>query len=373
MIEIREVRTKFERRIFAAFNEVMYRSVPQAIPDLVSDEYDTFSADKNPAYEYCDVMQWLAWKDNIPVGRIAGIINRAANEKWGTKRIRFTRVDFVDDEEVSSALFRAVESWGREQGMTEVHGPIGFCDLDQEGMLLEGFEEPGMFITIYNAPYYTRHMERLGFKKDVDWVEFRVKVPDEPNERIERLNGAVLKRFGLRLVEPRKRKEIKPYIRKIFDLLNLTYSSLYGTVPLTDGLIQKYCDQFLLLLNPSYVKLLLDEHDHVLGMGAGIPSLSKASKKSRGRLFPFGWFRLLTTPYRKSDVLDLILVGVVPEYQNKGLTAILISAMTKECMNRGIQFAETGPELETNFQVQALWKHFQVEPHKKRRCWIKTL
>lgn len=373
MIEIREVTTKKERKQFAAFQADMYRDIPQAIPDLISDEYNNFLPGKNPAFEYCRVKQFLAYKNRKCVGRIAGIISDAANKKWKTKRIRFSRIDFIDDPEVSKALFQAVEDWGRSEGLTEIHGPIGFCDMDQEGMLVEGFDREGMFITIYNHPYYIKHLADLGYRKDIDWLEYMVKLPEEPNQRLNELSKAVLKKFRLTLVEPKNRKDIKPYIPKVFRLLNESYKNLYGTVELSEAQIMKYYHQFILLINPDYVKLLLDEKEVLVGFGLAMPSMNTAVKNSNGRLFPLGWYRVLRAPFKKTEILDLYLVGVVPSMQNKGLTAILLNSMTETARKNGIRYAETGPELETNNQVQALWKHYETEQHKRRRCWIKQL
>lgn len=373
MIEVREVSTRRERKLFASFNADMYKHVPQAIPDLVSDEYNNFNPKKNPAFEYCKVKQFLAFKDGKCVGRIAGIINEAANKKWNTKRIRFSRVDFIDDPEVSEALFKAVEDWGRSEGLTQIHGPIGFCDLDQQGMLIEGFDRIGMFITIYNYPYYVKHMERLGFVKDVDWIENLIKMPDKPNDKLSELSEVVLKRFNLKLIEPKSKKEIKPYLPKVFDLLNVAYSHLYGTVELTKAQIMKYYRQFITIINTDYVKLIVDENCELVGFGLAAPSMILAVKKSNGRLFPFGWYRILRSVHAKVDGLELFLIGVVPKMQNKGLTAVLLHSMTESARKNGIKFAETGPELENNHQVLSLWKHYEHEQHKRRRCWVKDL
>ncbi len=373
MVEIREVTTKKEQRLFATFHEKMYRNVSQAIPDMISDELNNFNPKKNPAYEYCSSKQFLAYRDGICVGRIAGIISHAANQKWNTSRIRFSRVDFIDDKEVSAALFQAVEDWGRAEGLTEIHGPIGFCDMDQEGMLIEGFDQEGMFITIYNHPYYAEHLAELGYGKDVDWLEYKVKLPEQPNKKLNALSEAVLKKFRISLFEPKSREEIKPYIPKVLNLLNETYKDLYGTVELSDAQIEKYYKQFILLVNPAYVKLLLDENKELVGFGLAMPSMNRAAKRSRGRLLPLGWYRMLRAPYAKSEVLDLYLVGVVPRMQNKGMTAVLLQSMTETAREKGIKYAETGPELELNSQVQSLWKHYETEQHKRRRCWIKQL
>lgn len=372
-MEIKEVITKKDKKIFATFNANMYKNVSQAIPDLISDEYDNFNPQKNPAYDYCSVKQFLAFKEGECVGRIAGIISHAANEKWNTKRIRFSRVDFIDDIEVSSALFKAVENWGREEGLTEIHGPIGFSDMDQEGMLVDGFDEEGMFITIYNHPYYKEHLEKLGYTKDVDWVEYKIKVPEKPNEKLNQLSSAVLKRYHISLIEPRNKNEIKPYIAQVFSLLNVSYQNLYGTVLLSDKQIKKYYSQFILLVKPDYVKFLVDQDNQLIGFGLAIPSLNKPAKKGNGRLIPFVWYYILQSFIKKPEVLDLYLVGVLPDMQNKGLTAVLMNSMTNTALKNGVKYAETGPELETNQKVQALWKYYETIQHKRRRCWIKKL
>lgn len=373
MVEIKEVLTRKDRRVFATFPVKMYKEIPQAIPDLIPDEIDNFNPKKNPAYEYCSAKQFLAYKDGECVGRIAGIISHAANEKWSTKRIRFSRVDFIDDYEVSEALFKAVEDWGRSEGLSEVHGPIGFCDMDQEGMLVDGFEEEGMFITIYNYPYYIKHLERLGYRKDIDWVEFKVSLPKEADKKLDALSDAVLRKYKISLVELNSRKEIKPYIPQVLNLLNVCYTNLYGTVELSPAQIKKYVDQFILLINPEYVKFLMDENNEMIGFGLAMPSMNKAIKKSRARLFPFGWYHILRAPFAKASVLDLYLVGVIPKMQNKGLTAVLLNSMTATARKNGIKYAETGPELETNHQVHALWKFYETKNHKRRRCFIKSL
>jgi hypothetical protein len=342
MVEVREVKTRKERRIFASFNADMYKDVPQAIPDLVSDEYDNFNPKKNPAYEYCRVKQFLAYKDGKCVGRIAGIINEAANKKWNTKRIRFSRVDFIDDPEVSAALFKAVEDWGRAEGLTQIYGPIGFCDLDQEGMLVEGFEEMGMFITIYNHPYYVKHMENLGYVKDIDWIEYLIKLPDKTNEKLNELSEQVMKRYNLRLIEPKSKREIKPFLPKIFDLINVAYKNLYGTVELTPAQVMKYYHQFILVVNTDYIKLIVDENNELVGFGLAVPSMCKPVKKSNGRLFPFGWYRILRAPYAPVEVLDLYLVGVVPKMQNKGLPAILLHSMTETARKTALNMRKQG-------------------------------
>lgn len=373
MVEIKEVKTKKDLRIFAGFNEKMYRDVPQAMPDLISDEMANFNPKKNPAFAYAESRQWLAYKDGECVGRIGAIISHKANEKWKRKRIRFTRVDFIDDYEVSEALFKQVEDWGREKGLEAVHGPMGFCDLDQEGMLIEGFEYDGIFITINNAPYYKAHMERLGYGKSVDWIENRINIPKEIPEVFEKMEERVLKENNLKVVRLKNRLQLKRYIGNVFNVINDTAKVLYGEVDLTDEMIKKYVGQFILMVNVRFISLIVDENGKMVGIGVTVPSMGKASKKSHGRLFPFGWARLLYAPFSKPDTLELYLVGVLDEYKNKGLPAVLITEIMREAIKDDMKYAETGPMLEENIKIHSLWKRFDKIQHRRRRCWIKEL
>lgn len=373
MVEIKEVKSKKDLKIFAGFNEKMYWNVPQAIPDLITDEIKNFTENKNPAYEYAKSRQFLAYKDGKCVGRIGAIISNKANKKWNRKRIRFTRVDFIDDYEVSKALFQAVENWGRKMGLEEIHGPMGFCDLDQQGMLIEGFEHEGIFITIHNAPYYKRHMENLGYQKSVDWVENRITIPKEIPDTLERMSHRVLKENHLTLVQVKNRFQLKKYIPQIFHLVNEAEKELYGEVDLTQAMIRKYVKQFLLMINVRYVIMVLDCQNNMVAISVSVPSMGQASKKSRGRLFPFGWARMLYAPFSKPEVLELYLIGVRDQYKNKGLPAVLIAESMKSAIADGIKYAETGPMLEENMAIQSLWKRFDRVQHRRRRCWIKKL
>lgn len=373
MVEIREVKTRRQLNAFVKFPTELYKDCEQYIPDLLSDERSKFTAKNNPDFDVCDARCFLAYKEGKLVGRVAAIVSHKANEKWGTKRIRFSRLDFIDDLEVSRALIEAVEQWGRELGLEELHGPLGFTDMDPEGMLVDGFDTVSLFITIYNYPYYVKHMEALGFVKDVDWVEYRVKVPDRVDPRLEKLRDIVLKRSNLTMLHPKNRKEIKPFVRPVLGIVNKAYENLYGTIPLTQAQIEKYYHQFILMINPKYVVIVQNADKEAVGFGLAVPSMNEAVKKSNGRLFPFGWYRVLRAPFKKAKVLDLYLIGVIPEMQKRGLTAILLSEITRTAIEDGIEYAETGPELETNENVQSMWKNYEAEQHKRRRCWIKPL
>lgn len=372
-VYIKEVKTRKDLRIFASFNEKMYRNVPQAKPDLISDEMANFMPKKNPAFEYAQSKQFLAYKDGKCVGRIGAIISHKANKKWNRDRIRFTRVDFIDDYEVSEALFHAVEEWGRKEGLREIHGPMGFCDLDQQGMLIEGYSYDGMFITIHNAPYYKEHMERLGYTKSVDWIENRIDIPREVPEVFLKMEERVLRDNNLHFVKAKNRRELKKYIPRIFDIINDTEKHLYGEVDLSQAQIDKYVKQFILLVNVKFLAMVMDEKEEMIGMGLAVPTLGNASKKSRGRLFPFGWARMLYAPFSKPDMLELFFACVRDEYKNKGVPVVILVECMKSAIADGMKYAETGPMLEDNIKVHSLWKRFDKIQHRRRRCWIKKL
>ena len=372
---IKEVITKADRRIFVDFPNRFYRDVTNFVPAFYGDDMADWDPKKNPAFSYCEARAFLAYRGDEVVGRIGAILSHGANKKWGTKRMRFSQVDFIDDHEVSKALFDTVETWAREKGMTEVHGPLGFCDMDREGLLIDGFDRRSMFITYYNHPYYKDHLEALGYVKDVDWIEHLLPLHgwDDPNYlRLKRISDTMLKRTGFHKVEVRKKSDFKPYIRKVFELVNIAYSHLYGTVELNEEQIVKYTDKFLPLISPDFCCLIVDDNDELMGFGVGAPSMAEAMKKCHGHLFPFGWTGVLKS-LMKNDTLDLFLIAVRPELRKTGLNGVIMEHLFTGCNKHGIKQAETGPQLETNTNVHHQWKMFDVEPQKRRRCFIKQL
>ena len=374
MVEIREVKTRSELKKFVNYPNVLYKGVPQYIPSMIGDDLSDWNPKKNPAFSYCDAKCWLAWRDGKIVGRIGAILSRRANEKWGLNRMRFSQVDFIDDFEVSSALFKAVEDFAREKGCDEVHGPLGFTDLDREGMLVEGFDRRSMFITYYNHPYYIEHLQRLGYGKDVDWVELLIEVPYDEHlvSRMDKLAERVMRSNKLHIVELKNRRDYKPWIEKVFQMVNTCYAGLYGTVPLDEMQIRRYAAKFVPLVSPDFACFVADEQDNLVAFGVSAPSMAEALKKSDGRLFPLGWIGVLKA-LKKNDTLDLFLVAVTPEYQNKAVNAIMMNHVLKSCHKMGITHAETGPQLETNHHVQNQWNFFKTEQHKRRRCFVKKL
>ena len=370
-VTIKEIATRRELKEFIRFPDRLYAGNPYRVPPFRFAELINLRRDKNPAFEFCDVKFWLACRDGKTVGRIAGIINARYIEKWGNKYARFGWIDFIDDEEVSGALLRTVETWAREKGMQGVHGPLGFSDLDPEGMLVEGFQEMGTLQTLYNHPYYPVHMEKHGYRKDVDWVEFELyALPPEEHEKLRRIADVVVKRNKLTTVTLKKGKDILPYARGIFAVLNEAFEGLYGVVSLTDKQIDFYIDQFLGFIRPDYVSIVLDEAGKVGAFGITLPSLSRAAQKAGGRLFPFGIFHIYKA-MKKNDTVDLCLIGVRPDLQGKGVNAVMMRQVTDILVNHNIIRAETNHELEDNSRVQNQWKFYKHRQHKRRRCFIK--
>lgn len=374
-LHIVEVSSKSQLRKFVQVPNRMYRDIPQFVPSFYGDDLSDWDKTKNPAFAYCEARAFLAYRGKEIVGRIGAILNHQANEIWNTNRMRFSQVDFIDDPEVSDALFEAVENWAREKGCTEIHGPLGFCDMDREGMLVEGFDRRNMFITYYNHPYYNDHLVRLGYRKDTDWVEYKIQVPKETDDiykKISRIAEAVMRRGNFHKVRMEKRSQYKPYVKAFFELVNTAYAPLYGTVKLSKEQIEKYADKFIPLINPDYICLILDEKEELAGFGVCCPSVADALKKSDGRLFPFGWAGVLRA-LRKNNAVDLLLIAVKPELQRKGVNALVIDHIMKSCIKNKIEYAETGPQLETNGKVLSQWRQFDYEKHKRRRCYVKSL
>lgn len=372
-VNIKEVLTKKDLKKWVLFPNKLYKDNPNFVPFLMSDEINTFTKTKNPSYDFCDTRLFLAYKNGEIVGRIAGLINHAYNKKWSKSAIRFTRFDFIDDEEVSSALFNEVIKWGKENGLCEIMGPIGFTDFDHEGMLVEGFDQFNMSITFYNHPYYLRHMEKLGLSKDIDWVEYKLNVPKEIDPKFEKISRFVAERNHVKLVTYSNRKILIKEAYQALKLIDEAFAKLYGTVPLTDRVIDDAIKNNISLVNMDYVCSVKDKNDNIIGFGLLVPSIAKALKKSDGKLAPFGIFRLLKALHGKNDTLEMYFVGVKPELQKTGITGIIINQMLKMCIKNGVKYCETGPELETNSDVQSMWKSFDAAQHKRRRCFIKQI
>lgn len=375
-VEIRSVSTKRDLKKFIRFNYELYKDNAYSVPDLYEDMLDTFSKEKNPAFEFCDAEYFLAYKDGKLVGRVAAIINNRANETWNTKNVRFGWIDFVDDKEVSAALLNAVSQWGKQHGMTDIVGPLGFTDIDAEGMLIEGFDQLSTMATIYNYPYYPKHMVELGFEKQTDWIEKKLFVPKSVPDGYQRIADIVMKRCNLHIHKIKSRKEIKntdlPY--RIFDLINEAYSPLFGYSKMSKRQVDQYVKSYFPLLDMRMVTVVEDANNEIVAVGVSMPSIARALQKAKGKLFPFGWFHLAKALFFKhSDILDLLLVGVKPEYQSKGVNALLFADLIPTYIKMGFRYGETNPELEGNEKVQSQWKYLESETHKRRRCYHKAL
>ena len=375
-VEIKKVTTRKELKRFIRLNYEMYKDNAFAVPDLYEDMLKTFSRDRNPAFEFCEADYFLAYKDGRLVGRVAAIINRRANETWDKQTVRFGWIDFVDDIEVSRALIDTVAAWGKERGMTEIEGPLGFTDMDAEGMLIEGFDQLGTMATIYNYPYYPEHMERLGLVKAMDWIEMKLMVPPQVPDKYVRIGEIVKKKFNLHIRKLKSVREIKRtgIGQRIFELINESYAPLFGYSQMTQAQIAQYVKEYLPILDLSLVVLIENEQNELVGVGVSMASLSTALQRAKGKMFPFGWWHLAKALYwKKPPIVDLLLAAVKPEYQNKGVNALLFTDLIPQYNRHKFVWAETNPELEVNDKVQSQWQYLENYLHKRRRCFTKKL
>ena len=375
-VEIREIQpTKRNLLKFVHFPiDVIYRDSEYYVPPLVNDEVNTLRPDKNPAFDFCEAAYFLAYRDGKIVGRIAGIINHVVNERSGKKEARFSYIDFIDDAEVVDALIDAVTRWGKSKGMEHLTGPLGFTDMDPEGMLIEGFDRIGTTGAVYSHAYYPKHMDRLGFVKDADWLEFLITIPTEVPEKIARIAHLISERLNLTTIKYTDRKKlVADYGDAIFKLINVSYDELFGYSPLTDKQIKHYIKMYLPFLPLDDLSMVVEKDSReLIGVGITIPSMSKALIKSRGRLFPMGW-KYLIDAFKHNDVVDLMLIGVKPEYQNKGVNSLILDDLIRVFAKRGYKYAESNHELEQNTKVLQQWEYFEYDQHKRRRAYTKEI
>ncbi len=369
-ISIKKVDTKNDLRKFINYPYSLYKGNKFWCPPMHLDEKNTLSRTKNPAFEFCDAEYFLAYRGKEIAGRVAGIINHKANERWNEKLVRFGWIDFMDDPKVSEKLIETIIVWGKEQGMTGIHGPLGFSDMDNEGMLIKGFEEQSTLASIYNYPYYPEHMVRLGFEKAADWVQYEFEVPQEIPDKVERLSKLVREKYKLHVVQAKKSKDLLPYAGKMFVLLNQAFDQLYGFTALTQKQIDMYVKTYFGFIRPEYVSFVVDEQDDIVGFGVSMPSMTKALRKCNGRLFPFGFIYLLRA-MKKNDTIDMYLNGVRPDYHGKGINALYYNEMHKAYIRNRITLAITMPQLEDNAKALTIWKNFSGRQHLTRRCWVK--
>lgn len=374
-VEIRQVSSSADMRKFVKFNLKLYKGNRYYVPGLIDDELRTLDAKKNPAFKFCEAAYFLAYRDGEIVGRIAGIINNKANETWNQNNARFGFVDFINDDEVVDALFGAVIDWAKRRGKEMLQGPMGFTDLDHQGMLVEGFDQLGTMATIYNYAYYPKQMERMGFVKDQDWREYKIFVPAQMPEKHMRISEIVRKKYGLKILKFKSQKEVLPYAHRIFETLNQAYAPLYGFSELSREQIDYYVKVYIPMIRLDFVTVIVrEEDDKVVAFAITMPNLSRGLQKAGGSLLPFGWAHLYKElNFRGNKVVDLYLIGVIPEYQNKGVNALLFDDLIPIFHRNGVEYAESNPELETNTAVQMQWNYFEREHHKTRRSYIKRI
>lgn len=374
-VEIKEVQSRRELREFVNFPEKLYRHNPYYVPPLEFDQMDTLDQKKGAAQEFCDSKLYLAYKDGKLAGRVAAIVNRLANKQWNHKEVRFGWYDFIDDREVSKALMDKVEEFGRKYGMESVVGPLGFTDFDPEGLLIEGFDQLSTMALIYNYPYYVDHIEEMGFQKDADWIEYKIEVPKALPERVARMANIIEQRANVH-VTPLTRKLIKEkdYAHRIFKIINECYKNLYNFTVLPEKMADKYIGFYLKVLDLNYVSLVENDKDEIVAFGITMPSIVRALQRSRGKLFPFGWWYLAKSLFfKREEGVEMLLVGVNPEYRNSGVNTLVQLDMFKKYTDAGVKWAETNAILETNIKNQGQFKEFDRECKKRRRSYIKPL
>lgn len=374
-VQIKKVETNKDLRTFSKFANKLYKGSAFYVPTMPVDERNTLDKKKNAAFEFCDADYFLAYKDGKLVGRVAAILNPKANMAWKTKQVRFGWIDFIDDYEVSEALINQVIAWGRERGMEHIAGPLGFTDFDPEGMLVEGFDRLGTMAMLYNHPYYMVHMERLGMVKEVDWLEFRITIPEVLPEKFVKMSEIVKQRYNLK-IRKLTHRDIKRenYGQKFFNLINESYCNLYGYSLLSEKQIDQYVKFYLSVLDLRMASFVENEQGELIAAGVAMPSLSEALQKCGGNLFPTGWWHLIKNMYiRKPDTLDLLLVGVRPDYQSKGVNAMIFTDLFQVYKDMGFKYAETSAELETNVKIQQMFGIFEPEQHKRRRIYTKEI
>ncbi|MBR6593537.1 MAG: N-acetyltransferase [Prevotella sp.] len=379
MVEIKKVTDVKGLDTFIQFYYDLYRGNQYYVPFLYFDEVATLRKDQNPSFECCDADYFLAYKEDKVVGRVAAIINRRANERWNRKQVRFGWFDFVDDPEVSQALINAVEEWGRAKGMTEIVGPMGFTDMDREGMLVEGFDRLSTHYINYNYPYYLQHIENMGgWQKDNDYMEYRIRVPEEVPEKFRKIAEMVESRYNLKVRKLTNQELVEGgYGKKIFDMINVTYKDLYGYSQLSERQITQLVDSYIKKADMNLVTTVVDMNDggKLVGFGVTFPSFARAMQKTRdGRLMPFGWWHVLKAlKWHKTDTVDLLLIGVLPEYRSKGANALIFNDLIPRFKEYDFKWAEAMPQMETNESVRSQWQYLDAEQHRKHRVFKRKL
>lgn len=374
-VQIKTVITKSDFKTFARFANKLYKGSKYYVPSMPMDDLETFDRNKNAAFEFSEAEFYLAYKDGKPVGRVAAIVNNKANQTWNVKQVRFGWFDFIDDLEVSKALLDAVIAFGKSKGMNQIAGPLGFTDFDPEGMLVDGFDRICTMALFHNHPYYPEHMKKHGYVKETGWLEYRLTIPAEVPERLKKLSQVVLERYNLKLVKKTKAQvKRENYGQKIFELINQTYCGLYGFSLLSPKQIDQFVDTYLSVINMNLLAFIENQEGELIGAAITMPSIAKALQKCNGEILPFGWWHLLKAMYWKpTDTLELLLIGVRPDYQNKAINSVLCVDIMENCHKMGFKYAETNANLEDNTKIQSMWASFEKEQHKKRWIFAKEI
>ncbi len=370
-VTIHQVQSQSDRRTFVKFPFQVYRDNPFWVPPLITDEIHTLQKEYNPALDFCDAAFWLARRDGKCVGRIGALVHHLHNEKTGENAGRFTRAEFIDDQVVTGILFDTAENWLREKGVSKIYGPLGFTNLDTQGLLVEGFEHLPSVASVYHLPYYQDHLERLGYRKFIDWVEFRLTMGEIP-EKARRLAEVIKSRQNLTVLSMKTKKDMRQAGMEIFDVLNVAFEDLFSVVPLNENMKRYYINKYMNILNPRFIKVILDRDKHMLGFIISVPSLSEAMQKARGKMLPFGFIHLKKA-MKHPQVADLFLTAIDPKYQRMGLSALLISELQAILLENGVKYAETTGILETNHDAIQHWKNYNHIQHKRKRCYMKML
>lgn len=365
------VRSKKQKKAFVNLPFEIYKKTPLWVPPIKTDELKALDPELNPASDYCDSEFWLVMKDGKAMGRISAIINHKYNEKTGKKLGRFSRLEFFDDKETFLLLMDAAVAWIKEKGMEFIHGPLGYSNLDTQGMLIEGFDHLPSVASVYHMPYYKQHLDAYGFEKEIDWIEFRLTLGEKATEKAKRGAAIVKKRYGFEVVTFASNKEMLPYVQPIFHVVNNAFEKLHFVTPFNDKMIDSYTQKYFKLINPKFVRVIKKEEEIIAFMIA-VPSLSEAMQKANGSLFPFGFYHILNA-MKNPQVLDLFLIGTMPEHENSGAAVLLFAEIQEEMQKQGIQFMETTGIFETNHNVISNWKNYDHIQHKRRRCFIKPI
>ena len=367
-IKVKQVLNSSDLELFIKFPMELYKGNPYYVPPLINEEKSIWMKEDNPALQYSEAAQFLAYKGENIVGRIAVMINHKEEKELGIRKVRFGWLDFIDDIEVSKSLINTAIEYAKSKGISKIEGPMGFTNLDKAGMLTKGFDKLATMIGIYNFDYYPKHMEQLGLVKEKEWVEFEINFPDTLPDKVEKFSNLIAEKYELELVKFKSKKDILPLVEPMFKLLDDTYKHLSTYTPITQEQIKHYKEKYFKFIDKDYIVCIKDKYGSLISFAITMPSYSKALQKAKGKLFPFGWWHLLNAG-KKNDRANFYLIGIHPQYQKRGVTAIIFKEIYETFKKKGVKFLETNPELEENASIQALWQDYHPTNHKRRRTY----